>query len=320
MLDLVGKRNRWFLLSLFLMIPGVISLVVYGLNLGIDFTGGTSWELEMDEPVTTEDVRSVLSNHGHGESVVQMSGDNTVLIRMSEITEGSAEKAAISEDIRAQLGGFEELSMVTIGPSVGNEIRDRAVFAVGLASIGVLLYIAWAFRNTNNAFLYGSCAIAAMVHDVVIVLGLFSILGWVAGVEVDALFVTAILTIIGFSVHDTIVVFDRIRENLANKIAPSFDETVNYSVVQTIVRSINTSVTVVFTLAALYLFGGESTRWFVFALLVGVVVGTYSSIFNASQLLVAWETGDIKRLVTFGRWEPKEEPEPIMPAQTTRTP
>lgn len=310
MLDLVGKRNRWFLISALLLLPGTLSLIFYGLNLGIDFTGGTSWELEMNQPVTTAQVREVLSAHGHGESIVQISGDTTVLIRMSEIAEGSAEKSAIEADLIERFGEYDELSMVTVGPSVGTEIRNRAIYAVGLASIGVLLYIAWAFRNTNNPILYGACAIIAMLHDVLIILGLFSILGWVAGVEVDALFVTAILTIIGFSVHDTIVVFDRIRENLAIKAAPTFDETVNYSVVQTIVRSVNTSVTVVFTLAALYLFGGESTRWFVFALLVGVIVGTYSSIFNAAQLLVAWEEGEIKRFLTFGRYQPKAQPEP----------
>ena len=315
MLDLVGKRKRWFLISLLLMLPGVLSLIFNGLNLGIDFTGGTSWELEMSQPVTTAEVREVLGQHGHGESIVQISGDTTVLIRMSEIAEGSAEKNAIVTDLEARFGEIDELSMVTIGPSVGSEIRNRAVYAVGLASIGVMLYIAWAFRNTNNPLLYGTCAIAAMLHDVVIILGLFSILGWLAGVEVDALFVTAILTIIGFSVHDTIVVFDRIRENLAIKAAPTFDETVNYSVVQTIVRSLNTSVTVVFTLAALYLFGGESTRWFVFALLVGVIVGTYSSIFNAAQLLVAWEEGEIKRLFTFGRSGQKAQPESSSPVR-----
>jgi preprotein translocase subunit SecF len=140
-----------------------------------------------------------------------------------------------------------------------------------------------------------------MLHDVLLVLGVFSILGWLLDVEVDALFVTALLTIIGFSVHDTIVVFDRIRENLRNHIAPSFDEVVNYSIVQTMVRSINTSLVVVLTLASLYLFGGASTRWFVFALLLGVVAGTYSSIFNAAQLLVSWESGEIRRLAFWRR-------------------
>jgi len=198
-----------------------------------------------------------------------------------------------------RFGPFKELQIETVGPTVGNEIRNRAVVAVFLASIGILLYIAYAFRNTQNPVLYGICALAAMLHDVAVVVGVFSILGWVHGVEVDALFVTALLTVIGFSVHDTIVVFDRIRENLQRKVSPSFEETVNYSVVQTVVRSLNTSLTVVLTLLALYLFGGESTRWFVLALLIGVVSGTYSSIFNASQLLVSWETGEIQRL--FGR-------------------
>ncbi|HEX3302705.1 MAG TPA: protein translocase subunit SecF, partial [Thermomicrobiales bacterium] len=181
----------------------------------------------------------------------------------------------------------------------------RSFFAVGLASIGILLYIAYAFRNTQNPVLYGIAAIVGMLHDVLVVLGIFSIMGKVAGTEIDSLFVTALLTIIGFSVHDTIVVFDRIRENLARRVSPSFEEVVNYSLAQTIVRSLNTSMTVVFTLLALYLFGGESTKEFVLALLIGVVSGTFSSIFNASQLLVSWETGEIQRLweriKNFGR-------------------
>lgn len=316
MLDLVGKRNLWFLISLVLLVPGILSLIVNGLNLGIDFTGGTSWELQMSQPVSSTNVRAVLSDNGYSDAVVQTSEDNSVIIRMSEIQEGGEEKAAITEDLQANFGEVEELSFTTIGPSVGTQIRDRSIYAVALASAGVLVFIAWAFRNTRNPLLYGICAIVTMLHDVLIVLGLFSILGWVAGVEVDALFVTALLTIIGFSVHDTIVVFDRIRENLANKMAPTFEDTVNYSVVQTMVRSINTSLVVVLTLAALYLFGGESTRWFVFALLVGILIGTYSSIFNAAQLLVAWESGDIRRLFTFGRArnEPQSDPRTVRPS------
>jgi preprotein translocase subunit SecF len=219
---------------------------------------------------------------------------------MKELAEGSEQKTAIENAFRDQFGEFTELQIETVGPTVGNEIRNRAVIAVVLASIGVLAYIAYAFRKTQAPLRYGTCAILAMLHDILFVVGLFSILGWVADVEVDALFVTAILTIMGFSVHDTIVVFDRIRENLERHASPTFEETVNYSVGQTMVRSLNTSVTVVLTLLALYLFGGESTRWFVFALLVGVIAGTYSSIFNASQLLVSWENGEIARFFRFG--------------------
>jgi preprotein translocase subunit SecF len=308
MIDLVGKRYLWYLISAIAIIPGLLSLIFNGLNLGIDFTGGTSWELQFSQPVQTEAVRGILADNGFPDSVVQNSDDNVVLIRMKELTEGSPEKAAIEEDLRASFGELTELQIETVGPTVGNEIRNRAVISIILASVGVLAYIAWAFRNTNNPLLYGICAIVAMLHDVIFVLGLFSILGWVADVEVDALFVTAILTIMGFSVHDTIVVFDRIRENLARKAAPTFEETVNYSVVQTMVRSLNTSLTVTLTLLALYLFGGESTRWFVFALLIGVISGTYSSLFNASQLLVSWENGEIRRLFRLG---------PRAPARTT---
>ncbi len=295
MIDLVGKRHLWYLISAIAIIPGLISLLINGLNLGIDFTGGTSWELEMPRDVNTEEVRVILSDNGYPDSVVQISDGNVVLIRMKELSEGSDAKIAIENAFREQFGEFKELQIETVGPTVGNEIRNRAVIAVLLASIGVLAYIAYAFRKTQAPLRYGTCAILAMLHDIFFVLGVFSILGWVADVEVDALFVTAVLTIMGFSVHDTIVVFDRIRENLANQSDPTFVGVVNYSLAQTVVRSINTSLTVLFTLLALYLFGGESTRTFVLALLLGIIIGTLSSIFTAAQLLVSWEERDFQR-------------------------
>lgn len=300
MIDLVGKRRLWYLISAIAIVPGLLSLIIVGLDLGIDFTGGTSWELEMQQTVNTDDVRAILDANGYPDSVVQLSGENTVLIRMKELKEASGDKAAIEAAFRERFGDFRELEIQTVGPSVGTEIRNRAIIAVVLASVGVLSYIAYAFRKTQAPLKFGACAILAMLHDIFFVIGVFSILGWVANVEIDALFVTAILTIMGFSVHDTIVVFDRIRENVERRAAPTFEETVNYSVGQTMVRSLNTSLTVVLTLLALYLFGGESTRWFVFALLIGVVAGTYSSIFNASQLLVSWEKGEIARLFRLG--------------------
>jgi preprotein translocase subunit SecF len=302
---LASRRNTWYVLSLIVIIPGLISLILFGVRQGIDFTGGTLWDLQFQRSVDTEEIRTVLERNGYEESVVQLSSDdgltdNVAIIRIKELPEGSDAKTAIENDLRASVGEFTELQISTVGASVGNEIRNRAIFAVCLASIGILLYIAYAFRNTQNPVLYGICALVAMLHDVVIVLGIFSILGEVSNVEIDALFVTALLTVIGFSVHDTIVVFDRIRENLARKVAPTFEEVVNYSLAQTIVRSLNTSITVTFTLLALYFFGGESTKEFVLALVIGVVSGTYSSIFNASQLLVSWENGEIQRF--FGRF------------------
>lgn len=296
---LASRRYLWFTISLIVIIPGVISLILFGLRLGIDFTGGTLWELEFERNVNTADVQDALAAAGYSDTIVQTSsGDGTtpsILIRMQELEQGSPEKQALTAELTSKLGPAKELQFETIGSSVGNSIRNRAILAVALASVGILLYIVYAFRNTQRPVLYGVCALIAMLHDVLVVLGIFSILGEVADVEVNALFVTALLTVIGFSVHDTIVVFDRIRENLASRVAPTFEETVNYSLAQTIVRSINTSLTVVLTLLALYLYGGESTKEFVLTLLIGVISGTYSSIFNASQLLVAWENGEIQR-------------------------
>jgi len=299
---LASKRRLWYTISLVVIVPGVIALILFGLNLGIDFTGGTNWNLKFNRTIETEEVRSVLDAHGYTGSVVQVSSEgggtnNVAVINMKELQQGSQEKRDLEQAFRSQIGDFEELELVSVGASVGNEISRRAIYAVALASLGILAYIAFAFRNTQNPVLYGIAALTAMLHDVLVVLGIFAILGEFADVEVDALFVTAILTVIGFSVHDTIVVFDRIRENLARRAAPTFEGVVDYSLAQTIVRSLNTSMTVVFTLLALYLFGGESTKNFVLALLIGVVSGTYSSIFNASQILVSWETGEIRRLL-----------------------
>jgi len=294
-LNIVGKRYWWFGLSLLVILPGLFSLVTHGLKLGIDFTGGTIWEIQLDHKVEPAQVTAVLAKYGYGDALVQTSGDTGIIMRMKELKEGSDTKTNISKALTDQFGTYKELDFESVGPSLGVAIRNRAIVAVILASIGVLAYIAYAFRNTQNPFLYGIAAIIAMLHDVAVVIGIFSILGWVSGVEVDSLFVTALLTVIGFSVHDTIVVFDRIRENLNRRAGRSFEEVVNYSVVQTLVRSLNTSLTVVFTLIALYLFGGASTHWFVFALLIGIASGTYSSIFNASQVLVVWENREVHR-------------------------
>jgi preprotein translocase subunit SecF len=297
---LASRRHLWYAISLILIVPGVLSLILFGLNLGIDFTGGTLWEIKFDHKITTEEVRTILSDHGYDDASVQVSSedgtDNVALIRIKEIPEASPEKQELQQAFNDRIGPSTDLDFATVGGSVSDAIGRRSVLAVAIASVAILLYMAFAFRNTQNPILYGLCAITAMLHDALVVLGVFSILGEFFDVEIDALFVTAMLTVIGFSVHDTIVVFDRIRENLARHIAPTFEETVNYSLAQTFVRSLNTSMTVVFTLLALYLFGGSSTKDFVLALLIGTISGTYSSIFNASQLLVSWETGEIQGL------------------------
>jgi preprotein translocase subunit SecF len=313
MLNIVGKRYIWFLLSFVILLPGLLSLATNGLRVGIDFTGGTLWEIQTEQTVLPEEIQSVLIGFGYSGAIVQTSENNIILIRMEEVQEGSQLKADLTAALQENIGGFSELRLETVGPTLGTEIRNRAMMAVGLASIGVLLYIAYAFRNTQNPFLYGICAIIAMLHDVALVIGVFSILGWLGNVEVDALFVTALLTIIGFSVHDTIVVFDRVRENLVLREGDRFEDVVNYSIVQTIPRSINTSLTTVFTLMALYLFGGTTIQYFVLALLIGIVVGTYSSIFNAAQMLVVWENREIQAF--FGRLLGRRAPQPEATAQ-----
>ncbi len=312
MQHLAGERHLWFAISGAMLVPCILALVVWGLNFGIDFTGGSAWEIQYGDAISTESIAETLAANGRPEATVQRVGDaaeHRYLIRLGELQEGSAEKDAL-RDALATLGTLDPAgeSLETVGASVGNSIRDRSVLAVAAASVGILLYIAYAFRNTQNPMLYGFCAIAAMLHDAIFVLGVFAILGRVADIEIDALFITALLTIIGFSVHDTIVVFDRIRENLlaqANDRRDSFEEIVNYSIGQTLVRSVNTSITVIITLLALLLFGGSTTREFVLALLIGITIGTYSSIFNAAQLLVAWDNGEIqgfvRRLTRTGR-------------------
>ena len=300
---LTSRRYLWFALSAALILPGLIALVWFGLRLGIDFTGGTLLELRFEQSVGTEQVADALEAEGFTSIVVQTSGDaedNTILIRMPEIQEGSAEKTDLYQAFEAEFGPFTELQSSTIGASVGNEIRDRSVLAVLLVSVGILIYLWWAFRNLERPLLYGACAIVSMLHDLLLLLGVFAILGEVANVEIDALFVTALLTVVGFSIHDKIVVFDRIRENQRANVSNDFEEVVNYSLAQTAVRSINNSLTVIFTLLALYLFGGASIKTFVLALLIGMISGTYSSIFTAAQLLVAWQKGEIQRF--FGRF------------------
>jgi preprotein translocase subunit SecF len=299
MAHLASKRNLWFTISLVVIIPGLISLIFSGLKLGIDFTGGTLWEVRFDQPTAAATIENALRGAGMDHVVVQRSGpaeEETYLIRMNEVKEGSPQKVELTRTLESAAGHFTELEFSTVGGAVSTEIRNRAILAIALASLGILGYIAYAFRNTQNPILYGSSALIAMLHDVLIVLGIFSILGLLFNVQIDALFITALLTVIGFSVHDTIVVFDRIRENLARNPDESFEQVVDYSLAQTIVRSLNTSLTVVFTLLALVLFGGGSTRIFVLALLIGIISGTYSSIFNASQLLVAWQNGEIQNL------------------------
>jgi preprotein translocase subunit SecF len=295
MFDIVGKRYWFFALSLLVIIPGLISIGVHWaqtgapLPLSIDFTGGSIMELQLKEPQSIQpgDVKVILAQNGFDDSVVQTSGTDTVLIRTKEMD--TAAKAKIQDALRARFGAFIELRFESVGPAVGAEVARAAIWAVLAAAAGILIYLWFAFRQVPNAFRYGTAAVIAMFHDVFVMLGLASIFGFAFGWQVDSLFLTALLTVIGFSVHDTIVVFDRIRENMIRHRSESFGLIVNHSIIQTLDRSINTQLTVMFTLLAMVLFGGVTIRHFVTILLLGVFSGSYSSIFNAAAILVVWE-------------------------------
>ena len=304
MLDIVGKRYWYFGFSLLVIIPGLIALILWGLPLGIDFTGGSLLEVRFlsgNAPEPAE-VVAIYQEFGITDPIVQSAGEASILARSKEVD--AATKANLLAEMESRFAGpIEELRFESVGPSVGAEVAERAAGAAGLAALGILVYITWAFRSVPNAFRYGFAAIVAMLHDVALVVGVEAILGHFLGWEVDSLFLTALLTVIGFSVHDSIVVFDRIRENQRIYRRLDYETLVNHSIVQTLDRSINTQLTVMLTLLALLLLGGVTTRHFVTILLIGVLSGTYSSIFNAAPILVVWENRE-------WRWWFRRKPTP----------
>ncbi len=297
-MNIIGKKNIYFIISLLVIIPGLISLLLWGLRLSIDFTGGSRETLSLAGKATQADVskiETIFKNDKEAVATAQISGSQ-VILRTAPID--AKKHTQILSDLKKTYPNIREDSFETIGPTIGSETTANAVKGILIASLLIVLYIAWSFREVPkpaSSWRFGITAIAALLHDVLVVVGIFSILGHFFGVEIDSLFVTALLTVIGFSVHDTIVVFDRIRENLKRTHNPNFERVVNDSILQTLSRSLNTSLTVVLVLFALLLFAGESTKWFIVALLVGVVSGTYSSIFNASPLLVLWHEWSMKK-------------------------
>ena len=289
MIGVVERKWWYFLLSGLLIVPGVIFLALGGLKPGIEFRGGTLLELRFGQPPAVSDVRDAMAALDRPEAVVQVAEGGRIEVRTFEMKPDDIVKAekALKDRYGANL---IDLSSSVVSPSFSGELIQNAVRSIALASVLIVLLIAFALRNFGwSAFRYGIAAIIALLHDAAVILGIFAILGFFLGVEVDSLFVTAVLTIIGFSVHDTIVVFDRIRENLRLNPGEALNPVINYSIMQTLARSVITSLTVVLTLLALLLFGGFSMRNFALALVIGIVSGTYSSIFNASQIVSLWQ-------------------------------
>jgi preprotein translocase subunit SecF len=305
LVDKIIARKRWFFLfSLLLTIPGLAFIAAtpltggdVGLKFSVEFTGGTVWEFKLEESSEPAIIRDAVVAAGHPEAQVTEGEGGFLLLRTKslDLQSGSApdpsqpagaELAKIRGAIVAAAGPIaEEGSLSTVGPVISQDLTQQALLLVFLGSLGIVLWMTYRFRNVR----FGAAALVALLHDVIVTVGFFAVAGTFFNIEIDALFITAMLTIIGFSVHDTIVVFDRVRENTARYAGAPFAEIVNHSIVQTMGRSLNTTVTVLIPLLALLVFAGGSIRTFVLALFVGILSGTYSSIFNASPLLVWWE-------------------------------
>lgn len=296
----ITRYRRWYyLLSAVVILPGLIAMILSLISfrspvrLSIEFTGGVLWEVRFNKPVLPGEVVRLFQENGFPDTNVNTIGDEQTLeIRTDVMTPD--QKQRLVEAMTAAFGETpEEVQFALVGPVVGAEVTRTAIIAVFFASLAILGFIIWAFRNVSHPFRFGMCAIIAMLHDVLVTVGFVSIMGWVAGWQADALTLTALLTVIGFSVQDTIVVFDRIRENSRRRRGEDFETIVNRSLNETIHRSLATQINAMFVMVALLLFGGVTIRQFIATMLVGLLSGTYSSIFNATPLLVSWDKGEL---------------------------
>jgi preprotein translocase subunit SecF len=314
-MNIVSKRGWYFLFSALLIVPGLISLISppgwlslnSGLNAGIDFTSGSALNITFDSEssIQEEIIRERLDALGHGEALVQKTGSRSVLIRTRLLAEASgteiSERKRIQDDLEKFVAPIRTAEFDSISPIVATETARNALIALMVAAFGIFLFVWYAFHRVPKSYRYGASAILALSHDLLIVLGVFSILGKVIDMEVNSMFIVGLLTVAGYSVNDTIVVFDRIRENVTRHSERPLESLVNLSILETVGRSLNTGITTMLVLLAMLLIGGESIRELLLVLAIGVVVGTYSSIFIASQFLVIWDQGEIGKLLRTGR-------------------
>lgn len=299
MFDITGKRFLFFIISGVFILAAVISLGVFGLKSGIEFNSGSLLTVRFEQEVNQVDLKAELVSLGYSNVIIQRTGTGDFLIRLSTLS--GDEKAAVESALTTRFGNLTETGFDSVSSMVAKKTAQNAVIAVAVAAVGILLYVSWAFRRMPQPFRYGACAIIALVHDTLVALGVFSILGALLDWQIDVMFITGILAVIGYSVNDTVVIFDRIRENLIRGVSPSFEVTVNNSLVETLGRSLNTSLTTLFTVLALLLFVGATIQNFAVVLLIGITAGTFSSICIAPTLLVVWEKGEWGRFV---RWFP----------------
>ena len=286
MFNIIGKRFCFFLVSGVIILIGIVSLATFGLKAGIELSSGSMMTVGFKQEVVQGELKQELTSLGYTSAIIQRTGEGDFLLRLPELS-GEA-RTQLEAGLAARFGALEVKEFGKVSPLVAAETTRNAAIAVAMAAIGILLYITWAFRKMPDPFHYGTCAIIALAHDVLVVMGVFSILGRILGWEINLMFITGILAVIGYSVNDTVIIFDRIRENLLKAETSDFEVIVNNSLVETLGRSLNTSLTTLFVVVALLLFVGASIQNFAVVLLIGITAGTYSSICIAAPLLVVW--------------------------------
>ncbi len=297
MFDIIGKRFLFFLISGVIILIGVISLSTFGLPSGIEFSSGSLLSVKFEEPVELAQFKEEINNLGYTHAIIQRTGEGEFLIRTHELTD--EDKAQVEAALTAKFGQLSETQFYSVSPMVATETAHNAAIAVAVAAVGILLYVTWAFRRMPKPFHYGTCAIVALVHDALIAMGIFSILGAIMSWQINLMFITGILAVIGYSVNNTVVIFDRIRENLTKGISSDFETVVNNSLVETMSRSINTSLTTLIVVLALFLFVGASIQNFVVVLIIGIIAGTFSSVCIAPSLLIVWDKGEWGRFIPW---------------------
>jgi preprotein translocase subunit SecF len=299
MFDIIGKRFWYFMISGVVILIGIISLLSVGLPAGIEFSSGSLLTVKFEQTVDYDEFREEINNLGYTNAIVQSAGENQFLIRTQVLSD--TEKQQIESSLSNRFGELAEAQFSSVEPQVASETVRNAAIAVAIAAVGILLYVTWAFRRMPRPFHYGTCAIVALIHDALIAMGVFSILGAVLGWEINIMFITGLLAVIGYSVNNTVVIFDRIRENIIRSGAGNFISTVNNSLVDTLSRSINTSLTTLIVVLALFLFVGSTIQNFVVVLMIGIVAGTFSSICIAPSLLVVWDRKEWGRFIPWRR-------------------
>jgi preprotein translocase subunit SecF len=295
--DIISKRFWFFLISGVVILIGIISLAIFGLPSGIEFSSGSILAVKFEEPVDYGQFKEEIVSLGDTDAIIQRTGEGEFLIRTHELTD--EDKAQIEDALAARFGPLSETQFYSVSPMVASETANNAAIAVAVAAVGILIYVTWAFRRMPRPFHYGTCAIVALVHDALIAVGVFSILGAILNWQINLMFITGLLAVIGYSVNNTVVIFDRIRENLISGISADFETTVNNSLVETLSRSLNTSLTTLIVVLALLLFVGPSIQNFAVVLIIGVIAGTFSSVCIAPSLLVVWDRGEWGRFIPW---------------------